>query len=192
MELTGKAFARFKIIVGNRCKGVDPNRNFAFAWGGEGTSNNPCSDIYCGTKAFSEPETQAISNYILKNVNSIKAYVSQHTYCQMILVPYGHKDTPVYPSDYNELLRVAKALSSAMKTATGKAYTAGNTAALLGAGAGGSDDWAKGTAGIKYSFTIELRPSCNAINGFVASASEIQPAGTELLAALTTLATEMQ
>lgn len=29
-----------------KCKGTDPNRNFAYKWGGKGTSNNPCSDIY--------------------------------------------------------------------------------------------------------------------------------------------------
>ena len=33
-------------------------RNFGYEWGGKGTSQDPCSDIYRGSSAFSEPETQ--------------------------------------------------------------------------------------------------------------------------------------
>lgn len=34
---------------------------FRYRWGGKGASNNPCSEIYRGSKAFSEPETKAMS-----------------------------------------------------------------------------------------------------------------------------------
>ena len=34
--------------TGNTCTGVDLNRNFDDHWGGEGTSDLPCSDTYCG------------------------------------------------------------------------------------------------------------------------------------------------
>jgi len=176
---------------GSTCRGVDPNRNFDFAWGGEGTSPLACSEVYHGTKPFSEPETQAVSNYIMAHLSKIRAYIAQHTYCQMILVPYGHT-ADSRPSDFDELLRVAQAMSVSMRAATGKIYQAGNTVDLLSPGAGGSDDWSKGTAGIKYSYTIELRPTCNASNGFVVDPSEIEPAGTELLAALTTMAKEIK
>lgn len=50
------------------CSGTDLNRNFDYKWGGGGTSNNPCSEIYKGTSAFSEPESQALKNYLeIKN-----------------------------------------------------------------------------------------------------------------------------
>lgn len=109
----------------------------------------------------------------------------------MILLPFGYT-TGVYPSDYSEILRVGNAMASAMKTATGKSYTVGNSADLLYPAAGASDDWAKAVAQIKYSFTIELRPACGSPNGFVVSASEISPAGSELLAAIITLVNEME
>nr|USU81839.1 M14 metal carboxypeptidase 8 [Antheraea pernyi] len=43
------------------CTGTDLNRNFGYRWGGKGASNSPCSEIYRGSKAFSEPETEALS-----------------------------------------------------------------------------------------------------------------------------------
>jgi len=173
------------------CKGVDPNRNFDYFHCGEGTSTSPCSDTYCGTKPFSEPETLAISNYITANKANIKGYIAQHTFCQMILIPYGYTYPSVKPSDYNELLSVANSMGDAMRVATGKRYTVGNSADLLYAAAGASDDWAKGVAGVKYAYTIELRPTCNTPNGFIVNPSEIAPAGTELLAAITTMTSVM-
>lgn len=43
---------------------------------------------------------------------------------------------------------------------------------------GGSDDWAKGKAGIKYSYTIELPD--RGIYGFLLPADKIVPTGKEL------------
>lgn len=57
------------------CEGVDPNRNFNIHWGEEkvaGASLDPCHDTYAGPRAFSEPETKAISDYIMKNRKSIR------------------------------------------------------------------------------------------------------------------------
>ena len=45
--------------------GVDLNRNFPFMWGlDSGSSNNPCALTYRGPSAASEPEVQAVVNYI--------------------------------------------------------------------------------------------------------------------------------
>ena len=43
-------------------RGVDLNRNFGYEWGANntGSSPDPCSDVYRGESAFSEPETQAV------------------------------------------------------------------------------------------------------------------------------------
>ena len=43
--------------------------------------------------------------------------------------------------------------------------------------AGGSDDWAKGGAGIKYSYTVELPDTGN--YGFLLPASRIEGVGRE-------------
>lgn len=47
--------------------------------------------------------------------------------------------------------------------------------------AGAADDWAYG-AGIKYSYTLELRDTGN--NGFILPPEQIKPSGAETLAAL--------
>ena len=58
--------------------------------------------------------------------------------------------------------------------------------------AGGAYDWAKGVAGIKYSYTYELRPDGNAENGFVVSEKEIQPSGEEIWASLAQVAEDLR
>jgi hypothetical protein len=46
-------------------RGADLNRNFEFKWNGQsGSSGDPCSLVYRGPYPASEPETQAIQNYI--------------------------------------------------------------------------------------------------------------------------------
>ena len=55
-----------------RCQGTDLNRNFGHRWGGKGQSRDPCSEIYSGKSAMSEPESQAVGNFIRSRVNQIK------------------------------------------------------------------------------------------------------------------------
>lgn len=73
-----------------------------------------------------------------------------------------------------------------MRTISGTSYTVGPAASTLYPAAGGSDDWAKATAKIKYAYTIELRD--NGRYGFVLPASYIQPTALEALAALRVVA----
>ena len=54
------------------CVGVDPNRNWGYHWGGQGASGDPCDETYYGPKAFSEPETRAIRNFIMARKESMK------------------------------------------------------------------------------------------------------------------------
>lgn len=49
------------------CIGVDLNSNFEFNWK-KGNSINPCSPAYAGRKPFSEPESKALANFMLKLV----------------------------------------------------------------------------------------------------------------------------
>ncbi|MGL4745252.1 MAG: M14 family zinc carboxypeptidase, partial [Dermatophilaceae bacterium] len=46
--------------------GIDLNRNFAWKWGGTGTSANPCDLTFRGPSAASEPETTAIANLMFQ------------------------------------------------------------------------------------------------------------------------------
>lgn len=54
---------------------------------------------------------------------------------------------------------------------------------------GGSYDWAKGVAGIKYSFTLELRDRGH--YGFILPRSHIIPTGEETLDAILAVATSI-
>lgn len=71
------------------CTGTDANRNWDFKWLTGGSSKNPCTDTYAGSKAFSEPETRALSNYILSQKDDIEMYISLHAYSQFWLLPWG-------------------------------------------------------------------------------------------------------
>lgn len=67
--------------------GVDLNRNYSYGWGTTGTTTTQSNDTYCGTAAFSEPETQAIK-WFCENRNFLYAF-NAHTYANDILFPIG-------------------------------------------------------------------------------------------------------
>jgi hypothetical protein len=46
---------------------VDLNRNYPVGFGGPGASNDPLSQVYHGTSAFSEPETQVFRDFALQH-----------------------------------------------------------------------------------------------------------------------------
>lgn len=54
------------------CVGVDLNRNWGYHWGGA-ISNRYCTDNYGGISAFSEPETRAVSQFVLLHASNLKA-----------------------------------------------------------------------------------------------------------------------
>jgi len=83
------------------CYGVDLNRNYNYGWGlNSGSSPDPCSDTYRGPSAGSEPETQAIKNF----VQSIRPEISFsfHSVAGRYLNPYGYTDTAVSYEIYSE------------------------------------------------------------------------------------------
>ncbi|XP_055911485.1 carboxypeptidase B-like [Eupeodes corollae] len=140
---------------GRQCPGVDLNRNFGYAWGGKGTSAAPCSDVFRGLKSFSEPESMAIAGFMTKMPKGFfKAYLTFHSYGQYILYPWGHDS--ILTTDSSDLDRVAREAATKISRLSSTKYTVGSSAKTLYPAAGGSDDWAKGVAGIKYAYTIEM------------------------------------
>ncbi|XP_061387848.1 carboxypeptidase B-like, partial [Musca vetustissima] len=161
---------------GRACPGVDLNRNFGYKWGGKGTSANPCSQTYRGSKAFSEPETFYISKYISNFPrDTFKAYLTFHSYGQYILYPWGY-DYHI-TKDMADLDLVGRQAGTTITRRSGVKYTVGSSAHTLYPAAGGSDDWAKGFAGIKYAYTIEMGDTGRF--GFVLPASYIEPNGND-------------
>lgn len=111
--------------------GVDLNRNYSYGWGTTGTSFNQTSETYCGTSAFSEPETQAM-RWLVQQHHFITAF-NAHTYAEDILFPIGttsaeFADHHDYFQEYtNEMVKY-------------NGYTAMKSSALYPA-SGDSDDY---------------------------------------------------
>lgn len=58
-----------------------------------GASRDPCSESYCGSQPFSEPETKGVSDYLSKHNDSIVCYINFHSYSQLWMSPYGWTKT---------------------------------------------------------------------------------------------------
>lgn len=84
------------------CVGVDLNRNYSFAYGNNNdcSSPNPCSGIYRGEGAFSEPETAAVRDFLAEV--SPKTAFSTHSTAGSYLMPYGFDTSPPEFDIYSE------------------------------------------------------------------------------------------
>ncbi|XP_023163922.2 zinc carboxypeptidase A 1-like [Drosophila hydei] len=174
-----------------KCFGADPNRNWGFHWNEVGASNSACSDTYAGPHAFSEIETQSLSNYIASIKDKIQLYVSFHAYSQYLLYPYGH--TKSLPDNVKDYQQVFNAAVSAVSQRYNTKYTGGNIYDAIYPAAGASVDWAYGTQDVRMAFCYELRPSSNSyITGFKLPAAQIIPASEELLDSLTAMVGQVQ
>ncbi|XP_013907279.1 PREDICTED: carboxypeptidase A1, partial [Thamnophis sirtalis] len=125
-------------IAGSTCIGVDPNRNWAAGFGGTGSSGNPCSETYRGPYAESEPEVKAIADFVRQHGN-IKAFVSIHSYSQMLLYPYGY--TTEKAADHQELDALAKKAVAALESLHGTKYRYGDIITTIYKADGGTVDW---------------------------------------------------
>jgi carboxypeptidase T len=79
---------RKPLIIGY---GVDPNRNYGYMWGGDGSSGDPTSEIYRGESPFSELETQVIRD--LSEKIPFIGCLTYHTFGDLVLYPWGYHDS---------------------------------------------------------------------------------------------------
>jgi carboxypeptidase T len=125
--------------------GTDLNRNYGYKWGGSGASANATDETYRGKSAFSEPETQAVRDFMLSHKN-IKMLMSYHSFSNLILWPYGWTNSPT--PDAAKLSTIGKKLAAP-----------GNykpqQAADLYVCSGTTDDWTYGQLGM-LGFTAEI------------------------------------
>ncbi len=132
--------------------GVDLNRNYSFGFGGSGSSGATGDDTYRGPSAFSEPETQALREFIV--VHNIITHNSYHSVVGTVLFPWGYTTTP--PPDislYNDL-------GQEMTRLNGYGYGSASTELYVASGV--TFDWAYGEEIEKpkiYSFTTEVAGS---------------------------------
>ena len=98
---------------GDRCKGVDLNRNYDIEWMKAGTSSYECHVTYGGKGPFSEPESRFHRDHML-TIENKKAYLTYHAYSEFIIYPYSSS----YAAEaYNkvELNRLANDMQYAIK-----------------------------------------------------------------------------
>ena len=130
-------------------QGVDLNRNYGYNWGANnsGSSGNPCSAVYRGSSAFSEPETEAISNFILaREFNNVLHY---HSYSNFLIHNWGDGSLPDEP-DLTTLREIGKEMTRY------NGYLVGTGTETVGYGVNGDAvDWSYGTAGL-ISYTPEV------------------------------------
>ena len=138
--------------------GVDLNRNYSYKWGTGGSSKNPKSPIYMGEKPFSEPETQAIKDFIESHEN-ITICLSIHTFSKLILYPWGHTYTPISKARDLSVHR-----TMAEKMASWNGYRPMQSSGLY-ITSGDTTDWSYGVHNI-ISFTFELDPQSMWDGGF--------------------------
>lgn len=170
------------------CLGADPNRNYDTRHGATGSSSHPCSQTYAGATPFTEPETKHQSNFVYANRQQFKMFISLHSYSQVILLPFSHslQQAP----DHADLESVGLAGAKAIEKTHGTTYRVGASAAVLYTASGTASDWAYEKAGIKYSYTIELRDTGNF--GFLLPRQQIIPTGEETLNGLLAMISQMQ
>lgn len=145
-----------------------------------GASNNPCSDTYAGPTPDSEVETKAVESAINALRGQWAAFITIHTYGQYWFTPWGF--TSALPADYTDLAAKSQIAANAIRAVFGSVFRVGSSTNLLYAAAGGSDDWAKGVAGIKYSHCLELRPGDSGVDaqyGFTLPVDRVPKAGEE-------------
>jgi hypothetical protein len=164
--------------------GVDLNRNFDWSFAGPGASANTASDIYHGPAPFSEPETQALRDWLLARPNTV-SHIDFHSFSQLVLWPYGNADISPPEPDATAVESLGRAMAEAIFDSTGQFYEPIQAIDLYPA-AGTSADWVYGATGT-LSWTIELRPSTSTEGSFTISPLQIRAVGQENLAVVTML-----
>ncbi|XP_043916390.1 carboxypeptidase B-like [Protopterus annectens] len=144
-----------------------------------GASKSPCSETYCGSSPESEIETKNVVTFIRKHISTMKAYISVHSYSQLLMFPYGF--TYNHVANYKILNTIAGKAVSQLTSLYNTAYRYGAVAETIYPAAGASLDWAY-EEGIKYSFVFELRDTGR--YGFLLPESEIKPTCEETMVAV--------
>lgn len=129
---------------GNRYRGVDLNRNYGHKWNTGGSSNSPSSDTYMGKAPFSEPETQAVRDFVKSRPN-LKIMMSYHSFSNLILWPWGYT---------KQRVNNPKLVEMGTKLGQLTGYTPQQAADLYVA-SGITDDFTFGELGL-MSFTTEI------------------------------------
>lgn len=136
---------------GNGGDGVDINRNYSYMWGNNSASDNPFDVTYHGPAPFSEPETQALRDFL--EARHFLAGISYHSYGEHVLYPYGFAQNLSGP-DHQEQALLAEEMAATIPKLGYGTYNHMPSYALYPL-SGSSEDWIYGTLSA-FAFTIEM------------------------------------
>jgi len=147
--------------------GVDLNRNFPHMWGLDdvGSSPDPSDETYRGPSAGSEPESQAIIDFV--NSRNFRTLLGFHSYSNLYLTPWGY--TYDLCEDHDWFIRIA------YRYARNNGYIYGAGAATIYPTNGDTDDWFYG-ATTAHPKILAITPEVGgSADGFWPSLSRKQP-----------------
>lgn len=159
------------------CIGTDPNRNFDHDFHGSGSSTNPCSEAYRGTKAFSSQEAQTVANFI-KN-NHVISYIDFHAYSQLWMTPFG--SPCIKPRDDVIQKKVMSKVVDKVTAVHGTKFRSGNICETIYEASGSSIDYVY-DQGVVFTYAVELRDTGR--YGFILPKEQIIPTGEEIFAGI--------
>lgn len=129
--------------------GVDINRNYPYKWGScNGSSASRFSDTFRGDSGGSEPETQALMNFVEK-VRPVFD-ISFHSYSELVIYPYGCKGSRTPTAEIVE--GIGKKIASLVQ------YTPGTSWETLYSVDGGDIDWMYSAFGV-IPYVLEVNSS---------------------------------
>ncbi len=151
------------VNIGSNQYGVDLNRNHSFAWGGDGSSPDPCSIVFRGSGPASESETVRLEALVTALIpdqrgpemddpapdDTTGLFITLHSFSDLILWPWGH--LAVDAPNKADL----QAIGDKLATFNGYRSCQSAVQGCLYPAAGASDDWAYGELGIP-AFTFEV------------------------------------
>ncbi len=130
--------------------GVDLNRNYSYFWGYDDSGSDPyaCGQTYRGTGPNSEPEIQAIAEFV--ETHNFKLAFNYHSYSDLLIYPFGYVYDNPMP---NEHLEIFVEYGEEMVEYNG--YLLGTGPDLLYPVNGEACDWMFGDQGV-YAYTPEI------------------------------------
>lgn len=157
------------------CYGVDLNRNWDDSWGLVGASKDPCNDYFAGTYPFSEPESKALSKFLMEHKKKIKIYTSFHSYGQTISFPPSPSFSYIHDK-YDDLFDMAiVALQKLRSSGSSTKYLIDTTSDMIYHRSGSVDSYAMHQVSVPFAFNLGLRGT----NGLLLPANQITMAAEE-------------
>jgi len=153
--------------------GIDLNRNYSFMWGYDNSGSSPdgCSETYRGASPFSEPETEAVKNFV--EAHNFAIALNYHSYGNLFIHPYGYDPGLSLPEEHYEIF-----IEYGEEMTQYNNYLLGTGIETVGYTVNGEAcDWMYGEHGI-YAYTPEVGADSD---GFWPSTSRIVPLAEENL-----------